>query len=195
MASAEDADADRARLRGLLLARAVRRGRVVLASGKVSDFYVDCKQVSLSGEGLTVLGRLLCDAVLTFSPRPAAVGGLTLGADPLVAATALTAQLRGIPLDAFIVRKEPKEHGTAAWLEGVQHLAAGAPTAILEDVTTTGASALRAVDRSIEFGLNVVGVACIVDREEGGRDAIAARAIPFISLFTRRELERRDAES
>lgn len=181
---------DRARLLALLRERSLRRGRIRLSSGRDSDFYFDCKQVSLDPEGLSLLGRLLF-AELARLPEPVvAAGGMTLGADPLAAAVALTSHGAGRPIHAFIVRKEPKGHGTRAWIEGTGALRPGAPVAILEDVITTGASTLRAVARAREAGLRVVGVVAVVDREEeGGREHVEREAgVPVRALFGRREL-------
>ena len=181
---------DRARLLSLLREKALRLGRIRLSSGKESDFYFDCKQVSLDPEGLVLLGRLLFAEIKALAEWPAAAGGLTLGADPLAAAVALSSQLSGRPLAAFIVRKEPKSHGTQVWIEGTSALSAGAPVAILEDVVTTGGSTLKAISRAREAGLRVVGVVVVVDREEDdGRERIEQEAgVPVRALFRRRDL-------
>jgi orotate phosphoribosyltransferase len=181
---------DRARLLQLLRENALRRGRVRLSSGLESDFYIDCKQVSLDPEGLALYGRLALAEVEALPARVVAAGGMTLGADPLAAAVALTSHLLGRPLAAFIVRKEPKSHGTRAWIEGTNALRPRAPVAILEDVLTTGASTLRASERAREADLVVAGVVVLVDREEeGGRERVEREAgVPVRSLFRRRDV-------
>ena len=115
------------------------------------------------------------------------MGGLTLGADPLASAVSLTSYLSGTPLHAFIVRKEPKGHGTGQWLEGMKALAPGAPVAILEDVVTTGASTLKAIERAQLEGLRVLGAFALVDRLEGGREAVEAAGHRLFALYTRKD--------
>jgi len=180
-------DADRARLLELLRTLSFERRRVVLASGKESDFYVDCKRTALTAEGHVLVGRLLFDRVRRLRPLVRGVGGLTLGADPLASAVALTSFLEGEPVDAFIVRKEPKGHGTGQWIEGRRTLPDGSRVAVLEDVVTTGGSALKALERCRSE--NLVPVACfaLVDRMEGGREAIEAAGVPVDALYSRRD--------
>ncbi len=163
-----------------LLARlAYRRGQFTLASGRSSEHYVNCKPVSLSGLGLALLGQLLLPHV---EPDAVAVAGLTLGADPLVSAVALRAALVGRPLDALIVRKEAKGHGTGAWLEGPLP-AQGASITVLEDVVTSGGSALKAVRQLRQEGYKVRRVVAIVDRQAGGGAALAEAGLELHSLF------------
>ncbi|MEI8250151.1 MAG: orotate phosphoribosyltransferase [Synechococcus sp. ELA057] len=166
-------------LLGMLAERAYRHGRFTLASGRVSDHYVNCKPVSLSGIGLALLGSLLLEQV---EAGAVAVAGLTLGADPLVSAVALQAALAGRSLDALIVRKEAKGHGTGAWLEGPLP-PAGSRITVLEDVVTTGGSALKAVRQLQEAGYVVEQVVAIVDRQEGGAEAMEAAGLRLRSLF------------
>lgn len=177
----------RARLLELLRERAFSQREVTLSSGQRSDFYIDCKQVSLHAEGAALIGQLGRAALAQAAPAIEAVGGLTLGADPLATAVSLMSFLAGAPWHAFIVRKEAKGHGTDAWLEGVGNLRAGMPVAIVEDVITTGASTLRAIERARAAEFNVVHVLALVDREQaGGRAAVEAEA-PVTSLFDRRD--------
>jgi orotate phosphoribosyltransferase len=192
-------ETDRLRLLTLVRERAFRRGRFRLSSGRESDFYLDCKQVTLSAEGLSLVGRLLLAAIRGFGGAPVAAGGLTLGADPLAAAVALASEdavARAEPgarrIDAFIVRKEPKTHGTEQWIEGTSSLVAGAEVVVLEDVITTGASTIRAIERCREAGLRVIGAVALVDREEdGGRAAVMeAGGCPVVALFTKGEIAR-----
>ena len=177
--------ARRARLLELLRSRAFAEREVTLSSGLKSNFYIDCKQVSLDAEGASLIGQLFHAVIDVRAPEAVAVGGLTLGADPLATATSITSFAEGRPRAAFIVRKEPKGHGTNQWVESTQ-LPPGAPVVILEDVITTGASTLKAIERAKLAGLDVLFALGIVDRLEGGNEAIAAHA-PVTALFTRRD--------
>jgi len=168
----------------LLATKAYRHGQFTLASGRTSDHYVNCKPVSLSGEGLALLGALMLAEV---EEQAVAVAGLTLGADPLVSAVALQAALGGRSLDALIVRKEAKGHGTGAWLEGPLP-AAGSRITVLEDVVTTGGSSLKAVHQLREAGYQVERVVTIVDRQEGGLEAMTAAGLELRSLFLLEEV-------
>ena len=169
----------RATLLPLLADKAYRHGQFTLASGRSSNHYVNCKPVSLSGEGLALLGSLMLEQV---EAEASAVAGLTLGADPLVSAVALQAALAGRSLDALIVRKEAKGHGTGAWLEGPLPPAASVVT-VLEDVVTTGGSSLKAVTQLRQAGYTVNRVVTIVDRQEGGLEAMTAAGLELRSLF------------
>ena len=177
----------RARLLDLLARMSFERRKVTLVSGKESDFYIDCKRTVLTAEGHVLVGRLLFDAVRRETPDARAVGGLTLGADPLASAVATISFLSGEPLHAFIVRKEPKGHGTGQWVERPFGLEPGTPVAILEDVVTTGGSTLRAIERARAEGLVVRAAFALVDRLEGGREAIEEKGERLFSLFTRRD--------
>ncbi len=169
----------RATLLGLLARGAYRHGQFTLASGRSSHHYVNCKPVSLSGFGLALLSAELLERV---EPEAVAVAGLTLGADPLVSGVALAAALSGRPLDALIVRKEAKGHGTGAWLEGPLP-DAGCRITVLEDVVTSGGSSLKAVLQLREAGYRVERVVTIVDRQEGGEAAMAAAGLELVSLY------------
>ena len=175
----------RGRLLELLRTRAFQEREVVLSSGLKSNFYIDCKQVSLDAEGAALIGELFHLVIEEIAPRAVAVGGLTMGADPLATATSLLSFQLGHPRAAFLVRKEPKGHGTGQWVESTK-LPPGAPVVILEDVITTGASTLRAVERSRAAGLEVLCAVGLVDRLEGGREAVVAET-PLTTLFTRRD--------
>jgi orotate phosphoribosyltransferase len=179
----------RARLRDLLRELAYAERDVVLSSGKRSTFYIDCKQVSLHAEGAFLIGQLICSVIGRVAPETEAVGGLTLGADPLATAVSVAGFFAGHPMHAFVVRKESKGHGTGQWLEGAGNLRPGMPVVVLEDVITTGGSTLRAIERTREAGLHVVHVVALVDREEqGGREAVEASA-PLTTLFCRRDFQ------
>ena len=171
----------------LLKENAYRRGEFTLSSGKKSEHYVNCKPVSLSGEGLTLIGTLFLDHVEEDSQG---VAGLTLGPDPLVSAVALTSWLdsnRRTKLDALIVRKEPKGYGTGAWIEGKLPIE-GCKITVLEDVTTTGGSSIKAVDKLRDAGYVVNRVITIVDRQEGADRAMMDAGLELRSLFTLEEL-------
>jgi len=177
-----------ARLLELLRELAYERREVTLASGRKSNFYIDTKQASLTAEGHFLIGTLLRAAVETLAPDAEAVGGMTMGADPLSSATAMASYLAGKPLAAFYVRKEPKGHGTGQWLEGKKSLRPSMPVVVLEDVVTTGGSTLKAIERVRSAELDVKHVVALVDRQEGGRENVEAQA-PFTSLFVREDFE------
>ncbi len=180
-------DADRARLLELLRTLSFERRKVILASGKESDFYVDCKRTALTAEGHVLVGRLLFEKVRHVRPLVRAVGGLTLGADPIASAIALTSFLAGEPIDSFVGRKEPKGHGTGQWIEGRKTVPDGSRVVVIEDVVTTGGSALKAIERCRTEKLEPVACLALVDRLEGGREAIEAQGVPLDPLFTRKD--------
>ena len=173
------------RLLALLRDRSVRRGDFVLASGLKSDLYVDVRQTSLHAEGGLRIGQL---TLRQLRADVVAVGGLTLGADPVVTATSVVAALAGRSLHAFIIRKEAKEHGAKDLVVGRSNLNAGDKVAIVEDTTTTGGSLLKAVERAREIGLEVVQCITVVDREEGARELLASHGLTLEALVTRAEL-------
>lgn len=183
--------ASRNRLLDLLTELSFALREVTLVSGKKSDFYVDCKQTTLSAEGHVLVGRLVLACIDGYERREGrsigGVGGLTLGADPIASAVSLTSALAGRPIPAFVVRKQAKGHGTGAWLEGARNLEDGAEVVIVEDVCTTGASALAAVERVREAGYVVRLVVCLVDRLEGGRPAVEAADVEMVALFDRED--------
>lgn len=176
---------DRDRLLEILKQKSFERRKVTLSAGGESDFYFDGKQTTLDAEGAHLVGKLFYERIKNSSTTIEAVGGLTLGADPMVTAIALISYLEGSPIPAFIVRKEPKKHGTSAWLEGTKNLKKEAKVAIIEDVVTTGASTLRAIARAEEEGLKVVKVMALVDREEGGAENLKKSGYQLEALFTR----------
>jgi orotate phosphoribosyltransferase len=179
---------DRQRLKELLLEKSYRQGTFTLTSGKTSDFYIDGKQTTLAAEGAFLCGKLLF-ALLQKTPTPiTAVGGMTLGADPLVTAVSIASYLAGAPIPAFIVRKEAKGHGTASSIEGLKNIPPGGTVALLEDVVTTGGTLLKVIERVEAAGFKVGLVATVVERQEGGTEALAAAGYPLQALFTRQEL-------
>jgi orotate phosphoribosyltransferase len=145
-------------------------GDFTLASGLKSDHYFDCKRCTLHPQGLYLAGQVIFDEILEMNADIQAVGGPTIGADPIVAAVSLVSRERGAPIPAFICRKEPKGHGTGKWIEG--NLEPGTRVVIVEDVVTTGASTLKAIQAAEHHGLKVVGVIGLVDRGEGSKEGI-----------------------
>jgi orotate phosphoribosyltransferase len=184
--SVDSFEAHRLRLLDLLRRLAYEEREVVLASGRRSNFYIDCKQAVLTAEGHFLVGWLVNRVLAERAPDVVAVGGLTMGADPLASAASTLSFLGPRPLNAFYVRKEAKGHGTQRWLEGARSLPEGSPVAILEDVVTTGGSTLQAIERARLHGLVVRQVVAIVDREEGGREAVEREA-PLCALVRRSE--------
>lgn len=177
---------DRRDLAALLRRLSVRTGDFVLASGRRSRHYVDARRTTMSGRGQLLIGRLGLAALKATGWRFDAVGGLTLGADPVAYAIAHAAAAAGRPLDAFTVRKEAKAHGAGRQVEGP--VEPGVRVVVIEDVITTGGSALRAIEVLQAFGASVAGVLALVDREEGGREAIEAAGPPLVSLYRVSEL-------
>jgi orotate phosphoribosyltransferase len=174
----------RQRLLDLLKTHAFARRRVILASGKESDFFIDCKDVVLSAEGHALVGSVLFDEMARFRPF-AAVAGVELGGCPLASAVALTSYHRLSPIDAIYVRKDAKDHGSARLLEGSARLPPLSRVVLVEDVVTTGGSTLKAATKLQDAGHVVAGVLALVDRLEGGRQAIEAAGRPFAALYTR----------
>lgn len=177
-----DAGAMRSRLASLLLEKSYRAGEVTLTSGRKSDYYFDCKQTALHPEGAWLIGNLLFDLV---PEGVVGVGGMTLGADPLVTAVSLVSHLRGRDMPAFIVRKAAKGHGTNQFLEGLSNFKPGDKVALLEDVVTTGGTLLTVIDRVEAAGLTVAAVLTVLDRKEGGAERLAERGFPLAAVFTR----------
>ena len=164
----------------LLKENAYRKGEFKLSSGKTSEHYVNCKPVTLNGRGLTLASIMLLEHVERDS---VAVGGLTLGADPIVSGVAVVAGLDKRLLDGLIVRKEAKGHGTQAWIEGRLPLK-GSKVTVLEDVTTTGGSSIKAVEKLRDAGYVVNRVVTVIDRQEGAVDAMKEAGLELCSIFT-----------
>lgn len=178
--------ADRARLAALLVERSVRLGDFVLASGAPSAYYVDCRTTATHAEGQHLVGTLGLAAIRAAGLAPAAVGGLTMGADPVAYAIAHASWHRGPPVHAFSVRKEPKAHGTGKRVEG--SFQSGDAVVIIEDVVTTGDSALNARAAVEAEGGRVLAVLTLVDRESGGREKIEAAGCRLLTIFRVGEL-------
>jgi orotate phosphoribosyltransferase len=175
------------RLAGLLLEKSYMEGDFVLTSGRKSDYYFDCKQTALHPEGGWLIGNIFLDMIAAHKDIRG-VGGMTLGADPLVCAVSVLSQVRNMPLPGFIVRKTSKGHGTNQYLEGLKNFSPGDRVCMLEDVVTTGGSLITACKRVEDEGLEVAQVICVLDREQGGHDALAAAGYELESIFTRGSL-------
>ncbi len=181
-----DAGSLHQRLSALLRERSVVHGDFVLASGRRSSYYIDARRTTMSGEGLAVIGPLALERLAARGWGPRAVGGLTLGADPVSYAIALAARAQGLGIDAFTVRKATKTHGTSRRIEGC--FEPGAPVVVVEDVITTGRSAQEAIAAVEHAGGRVLGVLAVVDREEGGRDALERAGVEVEALVRAAEL-------
>ena len=191
----------RQQLLALLSQQSFRLGEFKLSSGGASDYYIDCRTTTLHAEGAELTARVFLDEIQRHNWRPQAIGGLTMGADPIVVAVAmLSAQEAHLHLSAdlprpqelihgFLVRKAEKTHGTGQRIEGFRER--GARVVVVDDVCTTGASTVQAIEAAREFGFQIVGAMCLVEREESaGRPAVerACAGVPFVSLFTASEV-------
>jgi orotate phosphoribosyltransferase len=174
----------------LLVTNSFRLGEFTLSSGAKSDYYIDCRTTTLHAHGAELTGRVFLDLIQQHGWKPQAVGGLTMGADPIVVATSVLSSQAGAPIHGFLVRKAEKAHGMGRRVEGFQEK--GARVVIVDDVCTTGGSTIQAIEAAREFGFNIDGVACLVERlEAGGRPAVekAAAPAPFISVFTSNDVK------
>ena len=177
---------DHAALIALLKERSVRFGEFTLASGAKSSWYLDCRPTTMSAPGQLLIGALGLQTILDAGWRPAAVGGLTMGADPVAYAIAGASMRAGTPIDAFSVRKEAKAHGTGRRIEG--NFQPGSRVVVVEDVITSGGSALSAIEAVREAGGDVLGLLAIVDRGAGGSERIEAAGVAVRCLATPQEL-------
>jgi orotate phosphoribosyltransferase len=174
----------------LLATNSFRLGEFTLSSGGKSDYYIDCRTTTLHARGAELTGRVFRELIQQQGWQPQAVGGLTMGADPIVVATSIISSQAGAPIHGFLVRKAEKAHGMGRRVEGFQEK--GARVVIVDDVCTTGGSTIQAIEAAREFGFNITGVACLVERlEAGGRPAVekAAAPAPFISVFTSNDVK------
>jgi len=180
----------REQLLNLLATNSFRLGEFTLSSGGKSDYYIDCRTTTLHAHGAELTGRVFLELIQQQGWQPQAVGGLTMGADPIVVATSVISSQAGAPIHGFLVRKAEKAHGMGRRVEGFQEK--GARVVIVDDVCTTGGSTIQAIEAAREFGFNIAGVACLVERlEAGGRPAVekAAAPAPFISVFTSNDVK------
>lgn len=179
---------DRESLKQILKAHSVRFGDFVLASGQRSNLYVDCRLTTLRAEAMPLIGRLMLAKMRERGWTPDVVGGLTMGADPVVTAVARESLDAASPINAFLIRKEAKKHGRQKFIEGIDD-PAGRKVVIVDDVCTTGGSTIQAIEVSREAGMEVLGALCLVDREQGGREAIEQQhKCPFDRVFAMSEL-------
>jgi orotate phosphoribosyltransferase len=179
---------ERQQLKQILLEKSYRKGTFTLTSGKESDFYIDGKQTTLSAEGAYLCGKLLFNLIKEANADIRAVGGMTLGADPIVTAVSIASYLEDRSIPAFIVRKEAKGHGTGNYIEGLGNMVPGCSVALVEDVVTTGGTLLKVIERVEAAGFKVGLVVTIVERQEGGAETLAKAGYPLQALFTRNEL-------
>jgi orotate phosphoribosyltransferase len=179
--------ASRQELLRLLATKSFRLGEFKLSSGGTSDYYIDCRTTTLDGRGSQLTGKVFLEEIEARGWKPEAIGGLTMGADPIVVAATVTSG----KLNGFLVRKAEKQHGTGQRIEGFR--GEGARVVIVDDVCTTGASTVQAIEAAREFGFEIAGVMCLVEREEaGGRPNVekAAAPAPFISIFTANDVRK-----
>jgi orotate phosphoribosyltransferase len=176
------------RLKELILQFSYQKKEVTLASGRKSNFYFDGKQTTLHPEGSWLVGEAMYDLIREHFPQAQAVGGPTLGADPIATAVGMVSLRHPRPLWVFIVRKAPKGHGTMQWIEGSHHLRPGMRVVLVEDVITTGGSLLQAAERVSEADLVSLGAVVLVDREEGGKENLEEAGLKVLSLFKKSQL-------
>jgi len=176
---------DRDALLDLIRSEALQRGEFTLASGKKATYYLDCRNITLHPRGANVIAEGMLDAMQAAGPLPDAVGGMAIGADPITASIITLAGQRDLPLKGFMVRKEPKGHGTGKQVEGP--VSPGQRVVIVEDVITSGGSALKAVDAARAYGLEVERVIAIIDRLAGGEEAFREKGLELVTLSTIRD--------
>jgi len=176
---------DQAALKSMILEKSLKFGDFTLASGKKAAFYLDCRQITLDSVGAKLIGEGILDLLRRDPVLPRAVGGMSIGADPITAAVITVAAYENIPMKGFMVRKQSKGHGTNQFVEGP--IAAGDHVVIVEDVVTTGGSSLEAIEKVEAIGAVVDGVIAIIDRQEGGAEAFRARGFSLRALFTIRD--------
>ncbi len=174
-------------LRLLVNHHAFEKRSVTLASGKQSDFYIDCRKVSLSPKGGFLIGQLFFSAIQSVASKATAVGGMTMGADPIVTATTVASYIGGNPLQSFYVRKEAKQHGTGRQLECSYGMTKSNSVVLVEDVVTTGGSTKKAYDAVTKAGHSVVAIVSLFDRQEGGATLVKSLA-PYYALLRREDL-------
>jgi orotate phosphoribosyltransferase len=180
-----DLAAYKAALAGILYEKSYLEGDFTLTSGRKSDYYFDCRQSSLHPEGAFLIGSIFFNLLRGSDAQ--AVAGMTMGGDPLVTATSLAAHAQGVFLPALIVRKEAKGHGTGRSIEGLANVSQGCGVIVLEDVVSTGGSVIKACKQIEEAGMLVTSIFCILNREEGGVEALTEAGYPVQSIFTRSE--------
>lgn len=178
---------ERDRLHEILKTLSYEEGEFILKSGKKSSFYIDARETTLNPEGMSLVGKIMYKMVKEI-PKVEAVGGVSVGADPLVCSVVLHAYYNNDNIYGFFIRKEPKAHGRSLWIEGAKNLRLGMNVVILEDVVTTGGSSLRAIEITQQAGYNVKGLIAILDRLEGGKELIESKGYAFMSIFNINDL-------
>ena len=178
---------ERQELLDLLTKDAYVKGKVILSSGKESDYYVDARRVTLTAKGAYLCARLILDQVKD-DPYDA-IGGPTLGADPMLGAIGVVSLQAGRPVNTFIIRKAPKAHGKQQQVEGPE-LRKGSKVILIDDVATTGKAFLESLDVLIPMGIRVVKAVCVLDRGEGAREALAQKGVPLVALFSISEIHK-----
>lgn len=173
-------------LGAIIRRKSLQVGDFVLSSGKRSNYYLDCRTTTLDPRGALLIGRVILQKIREKDIQADAIGGLTMGADPIATAIAVVSELEGQPISAFIVRKETKDHGTQRFIEGYDGKP-GSRVIVVDDVCTTGDSIMKAAEKAEQAGYEVVATFCVVDREEGGAEMISKK-YPFYSLFTAKDL-------
>jgi len=176
----------KSRLLLILKEKSYEKKEVTLSSGQKSDFYIDCRQTTLHPEGAFLVGEVIYNMVKELDVN--GIGGPTMGADPMVASVSLVSYMEGRPLPAFIIRKAPKKHGLGLWIEGKKNLKDGDRVVILEDVVTTGTSAIIAAEKAKEEGLKVAAIISLVDRIEGGAETIEKAGYDYMAVFTKTDI-------
>jgi len=182
--------AARQELLRLLASKSFRRGDFKLSSGASSDYYVDCRTTTLDAQGARLTGQVFLEEIRAQGWKPQAIGGLTMGADPIVTAVSVTSG----ELDGFLVRKADKQHGTGQRIEGFREK--GARVVIVDDVCTTGGSTIQAIETTRDFGFEIIGVMCLVERQEArGRTSVEKAAAParFVAIFNADDVRREHA--
>lgn len=180
----------RQQLLTLIAKNSFRLGSFTLSSGIKSDYYIDCRTTTLHAQGAALTGQVFLELFGQQGWRPQAIGGLTMGADPIVTAVAVISAQANAPIHGFLVRKAEKAHGMGQRIEGFQEK--GASVVIVDDVCTTGSSTIQAIEAARQFGFKIIGVACLVEREEaGGRPAVEQAAAPslFLSVYKSSEVK------
>lgn len=176
------------RLLQIIKEKSYEKKDVILASGKKSDFYIDCRQTTLHPEGAYLVGKIFYEMIKDLKIKIDAVGGPTMGADPIATAISIVSHLENNPIPAFIIRKEPKKHGLGLWIEGKKNIKDNANVVIVEDVVTTGSSSIQAAKRAEEEGLKVRAIFAMVDRLDSGGEAIKSAGYRFESIFTKEDI-------
>jgi orotate phosphoribosyltransferase len=186
----------RSNLLKMLAEKSFRLGNFKLSSGGTSDYYIDCRLTTLDADGAVATGEAVLAEIQARGWQVDAIGGLTMGADPIVVATSVISAQKGSPINGFLVRKAEKAHGTAQRIEGFREKSAR--VVIVDDVCTTGASTIQAIEAAREFGFDITGVLCLVERQEaGGRANVekAAAPAPFVALFTANDVRAEHVKS